>query len=420
MPMQAGIAAALHPHGIGKGCGETVRLRIGVVQLGVCLLMAAQPVLAAEGDTFTPYVGYGIYHDDNISRQPDDGVRSGDTWRKTTVGIRFDKEISRQRVRVDASLNDTKYDDFSRFDNDGRRLLANWNWVMGNRFSGNVGTSYIETLTPFNDVAADGTPLPSSVRTQRRSFANGGWHFHPAWRVTAGVSRDDVNYEDIPSARLSIDASEVGIDYIARSQNRIGLVLRHSDATYPNQLPGLGSDYTQDEVKANVKWRLTGKTDLQFLGGWARRRFDSQVGRDFTGPDARLTANWAATGKTSFTLAAWRELGSGIYRYDHEAIVGEPDDLSSNYSRNTGASIKANWQATAKMGFDAMLQSEDRDYNRIDRSDRYRKSTVGMTYLPLRQLNIRLSVYDQRLDSDATSATTYRTKGFQIATRYEF
>lgn len=398
---------------------EHGRFLVRLLQVGTCLFLSVNIAYAAENDTFTPYVGYGMYRDDNISRQPDGGSRVSDTWRRTTVGLRFDKEFSRQRVRLDASLNDTKYDTFSRFDNDGRRFLANWDWVLGNRFSGNVGSSYIETLTPFNEVAFDGTPLPSSVRTQRRTYVNGGWSFHPAWRVRAGLTRDDVNYEEIPAARITIDSTEVGLDYTARSQNRIGLVLRHSDATYPNQIPGLSSDYTQDEIKADVRWRLTGKTDVQFLGGWARRQFDSQNQRDFTGPDARVTANWAATGKTKFTVAAWRELGTGIYRTNPESVANG-DDLSSNFSRNTGASLAATWQSTSKLAFDAMVMTEDRNYNRIDRDDRYQKTSVGATFLPLRQLNIRMSVYQQQLKSDSIAARTYRTKGVQIATRYEF
>ena len=69
---------------------------------------------------------------------------------------------------------------------------------------------------------------------------------------------------------------------------------------------------------------------------------------------------------------------------------------------------------------DATTLTEDRDYNRIDRSDRYRKNIIGVTYLPIRKLNVRLAVYDQELKSNVSSATTYRTKGVQLATRYEF
>ncbi|WP_293776200.1 XrtB/PEP-CTERM-associated polysaccharide biosynthesis outer membrane protein EpsL [uncultured Oxalicibacterium sp.] len=373
-----------------------------------------------NSDTFTPYVGYGVFRDDNISRQPDNGVRVSDTWRRTTVGVRIDKPISRQRIIADLSVNDTKYDRFSELDNDGRRLLANWNWVLGNQLSGTAGSSLVENLAPFEDVSATGEPLPSSVRTQRRSFVTGNWRFHPSWRVGAGFNRDNVSYEGIPSARLQLDTTDLTFDYLPRSQNRLGLLLRHGEGRYPNQFGSDNSDYTQNEIKANLKWQLTGKTGLDFLGGWARRTYDVDPNRNFSGPDGRLALNWDATGKTSFTAATWRQLGVRNVRDEQTNGLPAQDDLTSNYSRNTGASLGAVWKATGKITVDATTLTEDRDYNRIDRSDRYRKNIIGVTYLPLRKLNVRLAVYDQELRSNVSSATTYRTKGVQLATRYEF
>lgn len=380
------------------------------IALVCCSLLAIGTVAHAdEGDVFTPYVGYGVFHDDNLLRAPDGGNRVSDTWQRTTFGLRVDKTISRQRLTADVSINDTKYDHFDQFDNDGRKIGANWNWAVGNHFSGNVGTRLSEELTPFEDTFA------SSVRTQRRTFIDGGWRFHPSWRVKAAYSRDGLEYEDIPSAELQLDTSEVGIDYLARSDNRAGLLLRHSTGDYPNAPAGVSGNYTQDEIKANILWQLTGKTGLEFLGGWAQRRYDDSAARDFTGPDARLTLNWAATGKTSFKLATWRELGSS-------------SDLSANYSRNTGVSLGANWQATSKLGVDASVSAEDRDYNGIaflpgippsDRSDRYRKDAIGVTYFPLRQWSVRAAVYRRQLDSNVTQKK-YSANGIQLTTRYEF
>ena len=377
-----------------------------------CLTLLGTVVVAHadEGDVFTPYVGYGVFQNDNLLRAPDgSGNRVSDTWQRTTFGLRVDKSISRQRLTADLSINDTKYDRFDQYNNDGRKLGANWQWVIGNHLSGNIGSRLVEELTPFEDTFA------RSVRTQRHSFIDGGWRFHPSWRVKAAYSHDGLAYEDIPSAQLQLDTSEVGIDYLARSHNRAGLLLRHSTGNYPNTPIGASSNYTQDEIKANVVWQLTGKTGLEFLGGWAQRRYADAAARDFNGPDARLTLNWAATGKTSFKLATWHELGSS-------------SDLSANYSRNTGISLAANWQATSKLGVDASVSSEDRAYNGIaflpgiapsERSDRYRKDAIGVSYFPLRQWRIRASVYRQQLDSNLTDKK-YSANGIQLMTRYEF
>lgn len=379
---------------------------------------------AGEGDVFTPYVGYGVSSDDNMSRAPDGGDRISDTWKTTTYGLRVDKALSRQRLTADVSVNDTKYDRFRQFDNSGRNLSGNWGWVLGNQLSGNLGSSYSEGLTPFND----GSPVRSVV-TQKRTFLNGEWHFHPSWRVDGAVSRTEVDYDSFAAANLRLNSAEIGFGYSPKTGNLAAVLLRHSTGDYPNGING----YTQDEVKANVRWQVTGKTNLQFLGGWADRSFDNGGNQNYSGVDARLTASWLATGKTSFVLAAYRELGSGVGTDRAGAVVPVPidpvsaqNDYFANFSLNTGANLGVTWKATDKITVDAGVLSEKRDYNGVgsvffptDRADRYRKNTIGITFLPIRQLNIRASVYQQHLDSNFALAS-YSTKGFQITTRYEF
>ena len=399
-----------------------------------CLsLFTPYVVYAGEGDTFTPYVGYGIYSNDNINNASDTctvinnnpcRTRLSDTWHQTTVGVRFNKEISRQRLSADASLNKTEYDNLSDRDNDGRRLSANWNWVLGNRLSGNVGTSFSESVP--NDIFvvttgpnAGAVQSPPNLVTRKSNFINGGWHLHPSWRVTAAFKRDDIKYEQRTGLNAQIDTAELGLNYVPKSGNKIGLLLRHGVGNYPNQPPGIDNgDYTQDEVKANVSWRITGKTELQFLGGWATRDFEFDPSRNYSGPDGKLTVNWAATGKTALSLAVWRTLGSG-YTDRGDDLRSPADDVNSNFSLNTGASLSANWHATNKIVVEALTSSEGRTYNRAERTDRYVKSSLGLNYSPLKQWSVRMAVYQQQLNSDFNNSS-YRSKGFQLATRYEF
>ncbi|HEY6774526.1 MAG TPA: hypothetical protein VI140_11175, partial [Oxalicibacterium sp.] len=110
--------------------------------------LACTPTFAAEGDVFTPYASYGIYYDANLLRNPDYLGRDSDRWQRAAVGIKMDKDIGRQELTADLSANHSDYDRFTQFDNTGKELQANWKWAYGNYFSGNLGTSYSEALTP--------------------------------------------------------------------------------------------------------------------------------------------------------------------------------------------------------------------------------------------------------------------------------
>ena len=377
------------------------------------------PALAVEGDTvkgdtFTPYVTYGVYYDANLLRQPDAVKQSGaavsDRWTRAAAGLRIDKELGRQRLTADLSANHFSYDHFDQFNNDGKDLLANWKWVAGNQFSGNVGTNYSEGLTPFDDYRS----VERSIRTQQKNYVDGSWRFHPSWQLNAGHTRYDLQY-DLPAQRPSerkLDMTDVGVDYLAPSGNKVGVVLRHINGDY--EYASINS-YTQNEVKAKVDWQLTGKTMVQFLGGWAKREYASNPQRDSTVPSARVTAYWKATGKTAFSLGVWRELGA-------------TDDLAANYARNQGVSLGSTWDATSKISVDGLILTEKRDYNGVavidgiapsQRDDRYRNVMLGVTYKPTTHFRIRASAYRSTLDSNVASAS-YKTDGVQLTTRYEF
>lgn len=393
-----------------SGAGECALVPL----LFVAGALVCVPARAVEGDTFTPYATYGVNYDANLLRQPDyvrdSGTPVSDRWTRAAVGVRMDKEIGRQKLTADLSANHSEYERFNQFNNDGQELKANWNWVLGNQFSGNVGTSYSKALTPFEDFRS----LEPNMRVQQKNYVDASWRLHPSWQINTGFSRYDLRYEleSQQPAERTLNVADIGIDYLASSGNKVGIVFRHTEGEY-TYAPI--NEYSQNEVKAKVDWQVTGKTFIQFLGGVAKREYVTNPQRDSSVPSARLTAYWQATAKTAVSLGLWREIGA-------------TDDLSANYASNRGVSLASTWDATSKIRVDALLTSEKRDYNGVsviqglaplDRSDDYRNAVLGVTYKPTRHLGIRASVYRTQLDSNITSAT-YRTDGVKLSTRYEF
>ncbi len=377
-------------------------------------VMTCLPALAIEGDTFTPYASYGIYYDANLLRQSDavrqSGAQLSDRWTRAGVGIRMDKEIGRQKLTADVSAYRADYDHFNQYSNTGKDGVANWKWALGNQFSGNVGVNYAQALTPFEDYRS----LERSMQTQTKTYVDGSWRFHPSWQLNTAYSHYDLDYDlasQQPSER-TLDITDVGVDYLARSGNKVGMVLRHIEGDY--KYADINS-YSQNEVKAKVDWQITGKTLIQFLGGYAKREYAVNPQRDSGVPSARLTAYWKATNKTAVSLGAWRELGA-------------TDNLAANYARNQGVSLASTWDATSKISVDGLVMTEKRSYNGVsviagldplNRSDDYRNALLGVTYKPTSHWRIRAAVFRTTLDSNIPSAS-YSTDGAHISTRYEF
>jgi exopolysaccharide biosynthesis operon protein EpsL len=310
---------------------------------------------AGPDDGLHVYGGIGWAHDDNLLRIPDnapafDNTRA-DSWTQAEAGLLFDKMYSRQRIAATAKLSKVKFDHFKQLDYDGKDLQATWYWQLGNHLEGKLGTTYTQVLAPYTDFRSD----QRNLRQQRRNFVDGGWRFHPSWRVRGGASSDKYTY-DLPSQRFNNrteDTTELEGDYLPKSGSTVGLVLRRIKGKYPFRRPVgealLNDDFTQDELKARVEWLASGSTTVRALAGYARRDQPSFGGRT-SGFNGRVDAIYTPVGKVSYNAALWRDFAP-----IESTIV--------SYTQNNGGSVGATWDATAKVKVDANAIYERRAYN---------------------------------------------------------
>ncbi|MDY7576642.1 XrtB/PEP-CTERM-associated polysaccharide biosynthesis outer membrane protein EpsL [Actimicrobium sp. CCI2.3] len=391
------------------------------LSMAVCALFCGSAMAAPESepvDVFTPYVGVMVSHDDNLFRfsNPDDAFRrSGnsslsDTYRRLNVGLNIDKQISQQRLTVNLDLNRTAYNRFSFLDNDGKNLQTNLNWHLGKHVEGNLGASYVESLTPFSDLR---TTTERNLRTQKRTFADGAWRFHPSWQVRGGVTYDQLNYALASQRSFNRDLTTevVGIDYLSPTNSTVGVQAGHSSATYESPL----NNYSQNEFKGKIDWYATGKSRLQFLGGWVERKHELTPTRDYSGTNARVVATNQLTGQVGLTANLYREIGT-------------IDDLTTSYSLNNGVSLEAAWEISAKTKLAAQLLNERRSYaaNSVlanvlvsDREDTYRRMSLTGNYMPTRKWTIMMIAYrDQQSSNQSTG--NYHATGLSLNTRYDF
>ncbi|MDB5774654.1 MAG: biosynthesis protein [Herbaspirillum sp.] len=405
---------------------STALQRFGTPAMALTGILFCSTVWAAPGDVVIPYVQYSMSYDDNLLRVQDAATaqaltgssQMSDMSRQEVAGVRINKTLSRQNITADVNMNRTNFDHFTQFDYQGKAAKANWNWALGEHFDGNLGTAYNQMLTPFQDFRV----FEKNIRTDRSNYASGYWHIDPDWSLHAQYTRYNLGFQLLSQQpnTLRMDTSEAGVDYIVRSTSSVGMVFRHIRGSYPFQQPAiinsvvLDNNFKQNEVKANIQWQMSGKTRLQFLGGWVQRT-KSDSGADFSGPNARLIANLSPTGKTLVTANLYSEIG-GV------------DDPDANFALTKGASLTATWLATGKIRADTSMEYQRRDYNGAtivpgitpsNRRDQYRRVSLNLTYAPITPLSLVLTVYHEGLTSNITEFG-YASNGVALMTRYEF
>lgn len=379
------------------------------------------PALAAEGDVFRPYVGYSFSYDENVSGISDADKQTqnlsdsdlSDTSRRADAGLAINKRISQQVLSAKLNLAHITSDRLGTLNN--KDLLGNWNWHVGDHVEGNLGASYVQVLSPYvNFDAPDTDNDEPNLRTQRREFFDASWLLHPSWRLRGGLSRDKLSYDVNSAGDRNEVTSELGLDYLAASKSTFGVQLRHTRGDLPNS-PILANSYDQNEIKGKVNWLLTGKTQLQFLGGYVQRKHDSDATRDFNGPNARLIAQWKPTGKVGVTLSGWREIGA----LDQDEI-GSPENLTASYALNQGISVGSTWDLTSKVRLDGQLKRETSDYRGAESggNDTFRTASLKLVYRPTDHL--QLAALAHRRIRDSSDGDRTPNTGLMLSSRYEF
>lgn len=396
-------------------------LRAACVMVLGCL--GSSSASAALSDTIFPFLATSYAYDDNLLRLDDvtpgyTGPRS-DTSRQIQAGFLFNRPIGRQILSGQAKWSRVSFQHFSDFDYNGKDFLFDWEWHLGNHLDGHAGALYSQTLTPFSDFQSSDTER--NLRTRHRTYVDGGWLFHPSWRLRAGLSRERYSYDllRLRSADRVEDIGELGLDYLASSGSKIGVQLRHLKGSYPNRLVNtpfsLVDGYSQDEVKANIYWRYSATTQVQLLAGWVRRSYADFEGRDSSGTNGRVVVYWAPLAKVRFTGSLWHEFGAV-----ESALVSS--------SLNNGASIAAAWDITSKVRMDAEVRRQKRDFSAAngllvsgDISDSTRTESLGLTYAPKPSIQLSLNAFrDKRNGAPIINTGSYRAKGASVSASIQF
>ncbi|WP_342118564.1 XrtB/PEP-CTERM-associated polysaccharide biosynthesis outer membrane protein EpsL [Pseudoduganella sp. OTU4001] len=388
--------------------------------LALAAALACCPAQADISDTIKPFITVGSTYDNNLLRLPDNtppGVQRSDRATQAQAGFLLERPIGRQRLTGHAKLSRVTFDHYSQLDYNGKDFSLDWAWVLGNQFDGNIGGSYQQVLTPFNDYHVE----QRNLRTQRHMYANGGWRIHPSWRVRAGFQRDRFDYELGVQAlnNRKEDLSEAGIDYLAASGSRVGLVARKIKGSFLNPLrigtTFLDQNYDQDELKANINWLYSDITQLQVLAGYARRKHATFTERDTSGLNGRVTLKWNPRVKLRFKADAWREFAAV------ESVV-------VNQSINKGASLNASWDISAKLQANAGVRREKRNFEKMpyvtfdgDHNDTVRSTNVGLVYQPTRKVQLSATAFkDRRTGTPLIGTGNYRAKGVSLMATVQF
>ncbi len=389
---------------------------------GLCVSAAAH---ADPFDTIHPYLSTGLSYDANLlgisnntqAMQILGSPNTGDWSHFEQVGVSLDDQIGLQHITGDVNETKAQYDRFTGLDYHGLVASGAWDWALGAHLGGILSAGYSQSLAPYTFLHVPDLNL----RTQKNAEASVFWQFHPSWRLDAGVTAIQTNY-NLPIEQAD-DRNEyrasVGLDYLQANGSSTGvqLVQTRGYFQYPQSYGDIDiiNNYSQDEVDAKIDWRLTGKTRLQFVGGWVHRKYDNLTDQDYRGINARAIFDWSITGKTSLNAQVFHEIG---------AI----DNLTVVYSINRGVSLGPTWNVSEKLRCDLSLQALQMQFAQTASLDglptdgvTYHQNTARttLTYMATPKWQFQATFYSLA-QTTSDHSNDFRGSGFQCSTRYQF
>jgi exopolysaccharide biosynthesis operon protein EpsL len=386
-----------------------------------CAALAAVPAGAGPNDALHVYGGVAYGHDDNLFRiaedQPAIDNKRADSWWTREGGLIFDKMYSRQRITLVGKLSKTSFDHFKQLDYDGKDLQANWDWQLGNHLEGKIGTTYQQVLAPYTDFSSS----ERNLRQTRSKYAEGAWRFHSAWRVRTAFQRDKYTYEAESNRynNRTEDTTELELDYLPRSGSTVGLVARKVKGKYPFPRPvgpsSFNDSFTQDELKARVKWLATGSTTIDALVGYTRREQASFGEGKTSGVAGKINATYQPHGKMTYKASVWRDFAP-------------LESTLVSYTLNKGASVGAEWAATGKIKVNADAIYERRNYaarnafaGSDDLQDSIRTATLRATWQARPAIQVQAGVaHQQRSGSVVLGTGSFKSNSVTLTANAQF
>ncbi|AKU10719.1 hypothetical protein AzCIB_0814 [Azoarcus sp. CIB] len=376
---------------------------------------------ADEGDALNFGISQSIRYESNLYRIDDDERapenKAHDTVSETGIGLKFDRRYGRQRLLADVNLVSARYAVHDELDYDRPDARLGWEWQLGNRWSGELGHLYRESLTGFDE--AGGTER--NLNAYARTHASADYWWHPRWAVGAGFAhaRSRFDSSDADAAEFDADTVDLNLTYRPPTGNHARLTLRDTDGQYPNRPAVAGSirDYRQQELRLSGEWQLSGATRVSGFIGQTRLEYRRAPERDFRGTIGRVGIVWDATAKTSVDLSVRREIGA-------------QQDLAANYAVTDAVRLAPKWNVTDKMSLGAGLEWRRRDYRgdpqlagagatREKPEDRSYRYGLHAEYRPMRALSVAFSVQRQVRDG-SRSLSAYSADTADLSMRFRF
>ena len=315
--------------------------------------------VAAEKNSFSPYVFVSVSYDDNFYKvSPEyisenlllDGNKLDDTIKSSGAGIDVDWNVSKQKISLNALITDNAFANNVQFDNKSKQYQAKWNWHFGKALSGAVSSSYDKSLASFIDNQF--LALAGANKIRRTNSFDVKWRIHPEWQIGSEVAKKSIGYSGTDSNDNDFNTEVIGLNfaYLTETENNIGIRLTRQDTDYPNRVftdGGLDNYYKTNSLGMTFDWHVTEKSNFSGFMGYESLSYSNTTERDYKDWSANISYALFVSNKFKIQSKIWNE-------------VKPSQSVIANFQRSRGGEVSSTWLIGAKSLLSLSLERENR------------------------------------------------------------
>ncbi len=342
-----------------------------------------------DARSFNLFVQEQIAYDNNIFRLPSGvdiaaliGPQASreDHINTASAGLNGQWTVGRQFITLDLDADDNRFVRNDNLNNVSSTDAFKWNWILGSKLTGQIGTDYSRSLGGFYNTFV----YTRDIVDQSEYFGSIRYTVGPRIALFGGILYGDTTLSD-PALKVNDNqrkAVDFGLEYATAAESTLDFDYRYTDARYSHSsfLNGAAfdPDYRDETGRVTFKDMISEKTQIEALVGYLKRTYPSTAIGAFAGDIWRLTFDWHPTGKTELLIGASRDL---------QAYLGAQTD----YFVSKAVSIAPTWIPSEKISVAVVISRDDQDFigtnefaiNLANRRDLVNAGQVNVVYSPL-------------------------------------
>lgn len=388
------------------------------------VLLIPQSAQASLLSPLTLSASMTVQNDSNIFRLSshiptsalaNDAKRNDQVWARQ-ISLRLDERYSLQRILVEASRTDYRYQQHQFLNFAANNYQAHWFWALTPEINGQLGLQRDIALVNYADY--QGNYNQPNLRTlETRHFNTELSHFGPI-HLMAGLLRQEQHnslYFEAEGAYIQEDR-ELGLTYKSPAGNQIRMFHRQGNGHYTDRQPDPANQFDptfkQSQNELQLDWQFSSLSSFHAQLGHKKREHPLYARNDYQGRYASLQYDWSITPKIRLNWTSQRD------------VLPYQTLFTSHYILHQHK-LNISWAVLPKLSLQLRMQNDQRRYQAefaipfAQRNDMIQLRDLGILWTPYDFLTSSIHLSSDKRHSNLSGAD-YASHQLQAALNAQF